>query len=210
MANRSSYHKHAIALLQTYKLDSIITHGEFDDWAIKRDILKKPSSTEPGSDGWLAHVQRRHQLRYLINKAASNPRIRNEAGIEPYVIERIGTDQYHIRRLHIAVLLNKVAERVQSYMMNKQIKFEAMMEAMDWSQISPYIKMNAENQIQDITGLGEITTLMLKMHDQKCARFLGQLVVLIKDGAIPNTPEIDNLIDLMSKPEDYEENGEEE
>jgi hypothetical protein len=206
----SSYYRHAITLLQTFKLDSIITHGDFDKWAIKCGILKPPSSTEQGSDGWLAHIQRRHQVRYAINNAASNLRMREEAGVEPYVIERVGTDQYHIRRLHIAVLLNKATERVQSYMMNKQILFEDMVNVMDWSQISPYIKMNAEYQIQDLETISRMTTTMLEIHDQKCARFIDQLVKMMNDGRIPRKPELDTLVVLATKKDENNEDEEED
>jgi hypothetical protein len=208
----SKYYEHAVAFLQAFKLDSFISHGEFDKWAIEKGLLKKPSSTEIDSDAWVAHIQRRHRLRANFNYAASSLQMKREAGLEPYTIDRVGTDHYHIRRLHVAVITNKTTERIRSYCINQGKSFGRFMVNADWSRTDPNLKQAAEDQIADLIDFGEEIDTKLIVYNRKCARLANRLQKQIEDGTIRKTPEIkqeiEHIINQIAKPDESEEEDE--
>src|SRR5690349_4656093 len=65
----------ALMFLRDHPVGETLTPEKFDEWAQRLGLLNVPTGAPKQSDAWLAHLQRRHQLRYNINKAATHPRM---------------------------------------------------------------------------------------------------------------------------------------
>jgi hypothetical protein len=140
----------AVAFLKDHPVGETLSPEAFDEWAQRHGLLNVPTGAPKQSDAWLAHLQRRHQLRYNINKAASHPRMDT-----PFVIEAVGRDLWEVRSPHIAITRSDMLQRVETLLVAKRKQLNYLMQSADWSILPPYERVIAEEIYNDIDAFQE-------------------------------------------------------
>jgi hypothetical protein len=156
----------AHAFLKEFAIGTTLSVDAFDDWAIRMELLPPMQSREKNSDGWLAHLQRRHQVRYNINKAAAHPRMADRGG-QPYVIESASQGVLEVRTMPEAYAKNTLPERINSLCVNRRKRLGHLMQSADWSVLAPHQRIFAEALFTDITNFEEMVTLSTKQLTSK-------------------------------------------
>src|SRR4051812_16127758 len=105
----ANYETEAAAFVRAFPVGTTLTAEAFDGWAQDKGLLKVPASAKKKSDAWLAHLQRRHQLRYSINTAGTHPRMDT-----PFIIEAVGQNIWEVRSPETAIARNQTVERIKS------------------------------------------------------------------------------------------------
>jgi hypothetical protein len=136
-------HRAAIQFVMDFQIGMTLTPFQFDEWARKYRLLNTPPDIPKQSDAWLAHLQRRHQLRYNINKEA----LRLES---PYIIEAVGGKVWEVRTPATAISKNRIAHRVQTLTVTKRRQLRRLMASADWSMLPPHERTVAEALSDDI------------------------------------------------------------
>jgi hypothetical protein len=178
------YHELAIAFLDDFPVGGpAFSIMKFDEWAHRRGLLNVPFGAMKKSDAWLAHLQRRHHLRYNINKAAAHTRM-SEAGAEPYIIESVRQDFLEVRPLHRAISENSIGERLESLVKTKRRQLSYLMQSADWEQLPPHERVVAEVIYDDISAFGSRVTFEADQITGKLRRLEARLKLALQRGEL--------------------------
>jgi hypothetical protein len=199
----SGYHSHAVAFIKKFPLGDKLTHEKFDDWAIRRDLLKEPRSRSSDSDAWLAHLQRRHQVRYQINSAGLSPRMRDD-GHPTFVIQRTSSHIYEVMAAHKAIITHDTARKVQSLARTKRKQVLKLMQGVNFDQLEPYMKAFVESLADEAMQFRDRIELEAELLHTKYVRLARRLEDLVAAGRLQPDPTI-QLSLLLSPPEQTEE-----
>jgi hypothetical protein len=145
----AGYEDAARKFLVEFPIGSRLTADEFDEWAQAADLLPTPRDTDRKSDAWQAHLQRRHQLKYGINKAASHPRMQSDA----FVVETIAMGLWEVRSPHFAISRNAMLSKIDSLINTKRKQLAYLMQSADWTVLPPHERAMAESLYDDIDML---------------------------------------------------------
>lgn len=97
------YEDAARAFIKQFGHDEEFTPDAFDEWAWAEGYLARiPKDARPGSDPWIAHVDRRRQLKKNLNKAGCHPRMPRELRFA-IIIGRKGNRNWRAVSLEAAV-----------------------------------------------------------------------------------------------------------
>jgi hypothetical protein len=140
------YHDQAVVFSETFPIGAILTPEKFDEWAHQHGFLNVPNGAPKHSDVWLAHLQRRHQLRYSLNKAATHPRMFEEHR-RPFTIDYAGQKIWEVRAPHEAIRRHDTARKLEGLATVQRRKLLYLQQSEDFSLLAPDLR----NQIAEIT-----------------------------------------------------------
>ena len=162
-----------------FPVGTVLTASAFDEWAHSKGLLNVPVGAKKKSDAWLAHLQRRHQLRYGINMAGSHPRMETR-----FVLEAIGQNVWEVRSPETAIAQNQIVKRIESLTQTRRKQLAFLMQSADWSAIPTYERIFAESLFDDIDSFGETVEQSARHLTNKFARLKHNLQVAVERGDI--------------------------
>ena len=134
----AQYRDDAIEFAKLYPIGSTLTWDEFLDFAIDRGIIAietlptEEEAADKQSNAWLAHLQRRHQVRASLNKASAHPAMIPYGGA--FTIEPSGGGLV-VRSTAQAIAASDAPSRIASLATSKRQKLEYLIQSTDWSQL---------------------------------------------------------------------------
>jgi hypothetical protein len=183
----------AIAFVREFPITTILTNEQFDEWAQRQGLLNSPPPTAlKRSDTWMAHLHRRHELRYRLNKAGSHPRLQ-ENGATPFSMDSLGRGMYQVRAPHIAVAQSGLPRKVASLVKYKKIQLTYLMQSADWTQIPPHERAVAESIYDDIENFAALINLQADSLSNKLGKLRRRLEQIVPKmiSEIPSEDEMD-------------------
>ena len=187
----SKYNELALAFSRAFPVGSTLTPGEFDSWAAESGSYyhsvptpeERKGADGNSSDRWLAHLQRRHQLRVNINKAGAHTRIAAHGG-KPFVIEQIGHHALEVRSPEVALAKSNLTARLTSLCGHKRRNLAYLMQSADWAALPAHERAIAESLYDDIdkfeTDIGNNAEWLTK----KFAKLEHKIKKALADGTI--------------------------
>lgn len=176
------YHEIAVAFVKDFPVGETLTAATFDDWAQKRGLLNVPTNAPKRSDAWMAHLHRRHELRYRLNKAGSHPRMIEAA--QSFVIETVVNGTYEVRSPQSAVIHSQVQRKLTSLMETKRQQVAYLMQSADWGEIQPQERTLMEELYFDIEAFEKHVNLQADLLGQRFARVESRLRRAIEKGEL--------------------------
>lgn len=177
------FHDHAVAFSETFAIGDTLSADKFDEWAHERGYLNVPFGAKKQSDVWLAHLQRRHQLRYSINKAAMHPRMREE-NRQPFIIENIGHKAWEVRDVVTALQQNETAKKLAQLADVQKKKLVYLQQSEDFEQLPPYMRLAVTDLSADIDSALAKIDLESRDLDRRIARIQGRIRASIESGEV--------------------------
>lgn len=169
------FHEVAMEFARAFPVNSQLSQDAFVKWAAERDLLEPPpSGVDKKSAVWMAHVQKRHQLRHRINKASSHPRM-TEYGVPPYTIDSIKHGDLEVRPLHVAIAKSPIASRVASLVGTKHAQVVELMQGANWAVLPVHERALAEELHEDVTTFKERIRFDAERLEGKFARLHAKL-----------------------------------
>lgn len=198
--------------LAEYPIGALLKPEEFDEWARKHGLLNSPPPDVPrNSDIWLAHLQRRHQFRYHLNRVAMRPLVGNEEDRTPFVIEMAGggTGLLEVRTPAMAVSKNRIATRVSSLVVTKRRQLQQLLKSADWTALPPYEKIFAETLYRSIDRFAKRTLDDSNELNEQFQELAAKLRAAIEIGAVKSMNHgIAGILDAPQTDEEPEPDGE--
>lgn len=180
----AKYHALAVAFVSVFPIGSRLDAEKFDEWAEdNRLLVVPPNDASKKSDAWMAHLQRRHMLRYNINKAATHPRM-TEKGSVPFVIDTISTGEYEVRAPQEAMYAPTLPQRVDSLTKTRRKQLDHLMQSTDWKQLPAYYKANANRLYDDIDAFESEVDLKSRNLIKKFTGLQADLTAAVASGEI--------------------------
>jgi hypothetical protein len=176
-----NYIDQARAFGKAFPIGTTLTIEKFDEWASQLGVLFiPPADTPKNSDTWMAHLQRRHRLRYNLNKASTHPRMET-----PFVIEALpGSSILEVRSPQLSVSQNNILRRVNSLVVTKKKQLGYLMQSADWSVLPPHEKALAQSVYDDIDCFDQRVSLESSLLDNKLRKLEYRLQAAINRGEI--------------------------
>jgi lipopolysaccharide biosynthesis protein len=128
-----------------------------------------PEDTPKNSDAWLGHLQRRHQHRAKINKAATHPRMYEKEHSSAFTIAAVAGG-FEVRATHTAASKNELAKRLATLTVTKRKQLAYLMQSTDWLNLPPHERAVAETIYDDIVALEEDTSKSAERISSKLER----------------------------------------
>lgn len=169
----------ALAFLHDHPVGTSLQPDAFDRWVQHRGFMNVPLGAPKDSDAWMAYLQRRHHLRYNINKAASHPRMQT-----PFVIETVGPGLWEVRPPQVAISRTKMLAQMESLVGTKRKQLRYLMESADWSILPPHDRAIAETLYDDIDMFQRKVELETECLGQKFTKLEHKLRVALETGAL--------------------------
>lgn len=169
----------AIAFVHEFPIGGTLTAEQFDEWAMQVGLLKPPASRAKQSDAWQAHLQRRHQLKYGINKASAHPRMNT-----PFIIETVGSGVWEVRSPHFAISRSTMLDRIESLIKTRRQQLAYLMQSADWAILPPHERTVAESLYDDIEMLKQRMELESQGLANKFAKLERKLRKAVERGDI--------------------------
>jgi hypothetical protein len=191
----------AMEFVKDFPIGVIISAADFDNWAQRHGLLNTPTNAPKRSDAWMAHLHRRHELRYRINRSGSHPRL-TELGSTPFSMDTIGQGTYEIRAPQVAAAQTTLPKKIVSLTNNKRKQLAYLMESSDWPAIPPHERAMAESIYDDIENFGELVTLQANVISRKLVKLELKLKRAIELGDIK--PSNHGIQQLIAAPEDID------
>lgn len=189
------FHEHAVAFSEAFAIGDALTPEKFDAWAHQKGYLSVPDGVSKQSDIWLAHLQRRHQLRYSINKAAMHPRMREENRM-PFTIDHAGPNLWEVRNVVDAINQDATARKLARLAVVQKRKLLYLQQSEDFVQLPPYLRMAVTDISADIDSALQKTALEAKDLERRIDRITDRVRAAIESGEIkPGNGGIAGLLD---------------
>lgn len=204
--NRGANHvDSALAFIREYPIGTPLSQDEFSEWAQRNGLLLIPVGYPKHSDAWKAYCQRRHELRYSINKAGAHPRMR-EDGSTPFVIEAVKLGYLEVRSPEVAISRNQITKSLVSLCETKKKNLGYLMQSADWDVLPPYEKMFAESLYDDIDMFQDSIALHTRSLERKFGQLESKLRKAVESGQLqPKNHGIKRLIAPESSDDDQVE-----
>lgn len=153
----ASYNELALSFSRLFPVGSTLTPTDFDTWAVGVGAYshsvptpgKRKGADGNSSDRWMAHLQRRFQLRANINKAGSHTRITSH-GSRSFVIDQTAHQTLEVRAPEVALAHNNMTDRLTSLCVHKRKNLGYLMQSADWEALPPHERTVAETLFDDI------------------------------------------------------------
>jgi len=203
---------HAIAFGREFPIGTVLSVENFDRWAAGRGLFVLPPKGAPKSgDTWLAHLQRRHQVRHNLCKASAHPRMET-----PYTIQSLtGHAKFEVMSPEQAVSRNNIIRRLDNLLNTKRKQLNYLMQSADFGILPPEEKAVAESIYDDIEGFSRRVHLETELLDNKLYKLQARIRQSLERGEIrPQNRSFQRLIEfpeeIASMEEDAEQTEEEE
>jgi len=199
----AEYRDDAIEFAKQYPIGSTLTWDEFTQFSIDQgiiDVASLPTEEEAAdkqSNAWLAHLQRRHQVRTSLNKASAHPAMIPYGGA--FVIEPSGGGLV-VRSTAQAMAANDAPRRIASLATSKRQKLEYLIQSTDWSQLPAHERGLAEAVRRDIDDWVEVVNLQATQLERKFVDLGHHLNKLVAIGQVQATN--GGITGLLSNGED--------
>jgi len=192
----------AVEFIRDFPVGTIFKADEFDVWAQKRGLLNTPTNAPKKSDAWLAHLQRRHQLKTNINKAAAHPRMQNQGeGIVPYVIQQVTMGGWITQSISSAIGKHDLPKKMVSLFTTKKRQLNYLMQSADWHHLPPFERVLAEELYEDIDELEENVSRKSERITNKYARLESKIKRALENNEIKS---VNGGIKALLEPEKSE------
>lgn len=152
----ANYNDIARAFVAEFPPTTTLFVDDFDNWAQRRGLLNVPTGAPKKSDAWMAHRQRRNDLRYDINRAGSHRRMHE--GSTPFVVEMASAGVLEVRSLDVAISKTSMS-KVETVCTTKRRQLAWLLQAVDWTQLLPHERAYAEALYDDISMFERRITL---------------------------------------------------
>jgi hypothetical protein len=183
----TAYIEHAVALVREYPVGSVLSAQQFDYWLQGRELLVVPADgISKDSDAWLGHLQRRHQRRAKINKAATHPRMFEEYQSHAFMVGAVGGG-FEIRSPHAAASNSDLVRKVSSLTITKRRQIAHLMQSTDWLSLPPHEQAVAEVIYDDIVALEEDTSTSADRITSKLERLEHRIQLALNSGDLKPT-----------------------
>jgi|SRR5580765_104558 hypothetical protein len=198
----------ALSFVAAFPVASKLTAAEFDQWAAKEGLLViPPADSSTDSDAWKAHLHRRHELRYRINKAGAHPRLADE-GSTPFTMDTVSPSFYEVRSPHAAYAQSSMAMKIMSTTVTQKTKLAYLMQSADWGSLPAYEQVFAEEIYSDIDGLAEDTITRAGRINKKMEGLKKRLELSVGTGEIkPQNGGIRQLLSPVGDSPEIDETG---
>src|SRR5262245_20815786 len=173
----------ALAFIRDFPIGSTLSTEDFDRSGDKMRLFSVPVGYPKKSDTWLAHLQRRHQARYNINKAGAHPRMK-DLGSNAFVIEFVTADVYEVRSPEVAISKNQIAKSMDSLFRTKKKNLAHLLQSADWDLLPPHEKAFAESLWDDIAKCEQSINLETSHLAGKYEKLRSKLDRAVESGAI--------------------------
>lgn len=175
----AGYEDQAIEFLKSFPIGTALSAEAFDEWAQLNGYLDVPVGAPKKSDEWMAHLQRRHQFRYSLNKAAAHPRMKT-----PFVIEADGLCVFVVNAVHTAISEDKRFRKIQSVAETKRKQLCHLMQSADWAALPPHYLSLAESIFDDIDMFRDEIALKADGLARKFDKLSHKLKIAVERGEI--------------------------
>lgn len=191
------FHEHAVAFSESFHIGDALTPEKFDAWAQSLGYLPEVAvGVSKQSDTWLAHLQRRHQLRYSINKAATHPRMYEE-NRAPFIIEHAGPNLWEVRSVADAINQDATAKKLARLAVVQRRKLLYLQQSEDFVQLPPYLRMAVTDISADIDSALQKTALEARDLERRIQRITDRVRASLESGEIKSkNGGIDGLLAL--------------
>jgi hypothetical protein len=197
----ANYIDDAMAFIKQFPIGSKLSPEAFDEWAQKRGALNVPTGAPKQSDAWKAYLQRRHELRYGINRAATHPRME-----PPFVIDAISFGLWEVRTPQMSISQNKILVGVQSLFNTRRRQLAYLMQSADWSALPVHERIFAENLYDQIDNFREDVERHANRLTLQFSRLESKLRTAIESGEVHcENGGIQRLLEHHDLPESHEE-----
>jgi hypothetical protein len=198
----------ALAFVRDFPIGTVLSPDAFDRWAHQRGLLNVPIGAPKQADVWKAHLQRRHELKYRINRASTHPRM-TEFGVSPFTIEKAGRDAWEVRAPHVAISQSRFTEQIVSLLVTKKRKLGYLMQSADWSVLPPHERAFAEALYDDIDGFGQMMDMQAGILHAKFAKLEAKIRRGLESGEMqPKNHGFQTILALERPAEDQGEEDE--
>ena len=190
----AKFRDHAVEFSKQWAIGSKLTWEEFSNWAQEQGLLDSvpEEGSDKQSDEWLAYLQRRHQVRMNINKAAEHSDMIGRGGA--YSVVASG-GALLVKSAASALATAKSADRIAQLATTKRKQLEHLYQSTDWSQIPSHEMAMAEGLMIDLTNWIEVINLQAKQHETKFSLLQGKIRKLVENGTLlPSSDEISGFI----------------
>ena len=178
----------AIDFTKRWPIGSSLTWDEFTGWAVEHRLLDAIPSGEDMEDkqsnAWLAHLQRRHQIRNNLNKASAHSELIPYGGA--FVVSAIG-GALVVRSTAAEIAEGEVPKRIRSLANTRRKKLEYLIQSTDWSQLPPHEQAIAEALRDDIDFFVRGIELGAESLETKFSKLRNRISGMIADGRVSPT-----------------------
>lgn len=196
-----NYHTVARKFIRDFPIGTTLTNEKFDHWAHQAGYLNVPFGAPTGSDVWLAHLQRRHQLRANLYKASTHPRMQ-EMGEECFVLSRAAGGTMIVESTGAALTHGHFATKLDSLIGTKRRHLSYLMQSADVAQMLPWQRAIAEELFNEIDEWNEDVQRKTYRLDSKFTRLVNQIKHDVESGAIK---QVNHGIERLIAAEDPQE-----
>ncbi len=187
----AKYREYAIEFAKIWPVGSGLTWEEFCDWAFTKGLLDFPQPTQEElrsegkqSDVWLAHLQRRHQVKQNLNKASQHSDMISHGGA--FSIESV-RGKLLVKDVASVIAQCDVATRINSLAQTKTKQLDYLYQSTDWATLPPHERALAEALRDDLDDWVMVIDLQAKQHEKKFAKLTSRVKHLVDSGSIHPT-----------------------
>lgn len=202
--NGVSYVEYATDFVRQFPIGTTLSTQQFDEWLQGRGLLRIPlPNVSKNSDAWLGHLQRRHQHREKINKAATHPRMWGR-GSTPFIVAAYAGG-YEVQAPHAAAARSHAVDRIASLTVTKRRELAYLMQSADFTQLPPHERMRAEEVFQAIEEFAEDTKIGVERLHNKFSRLASRLRSSMDRGEMQSVDgSLKRLVDQRSDEDELE------
>ena len=146
----ASFHNAAVAFVRKFPTGTELTAEEFDDHCFAAGINYAPTDRTKGSEAWQAFLQRRHQAKVGINKAASHPRMLDIEMCQPFSIVQQGQGRLVVKSALEAAVTTSTAKQVESLVNSKKTALRHLLQSVDFNSLAPAHQAQVQNLFDNI------------------------------------------------------------
>jgi hypothetical protein len=193
--------------IMEFPIGTTLSNFRFDQWAHKNKYFKVPRDAPTGSDAWLAHLQRRHQLRGNMFKASTHPRMQEQGG-ECFRLVRTGPDTLLVESTATALTHGHFATKLDSLINTKRKQLSYLMQSQDATQMFDYQRAIGEELFNEIDEWNDDVHRKTLRLDAKFSRLVKQIQKDVDAGLIkPTNGGIKRLLDGTVRDNDEDEDA---
>lgn len=170
-----------------YPIGAELTTQEFDEYSVAFLGVAPAASTEKGSDGWLAFLQRRHQAKSNLNNAACHPDLLVQHGVTPYFIRQNGANLLSV--VSPADAATKTGKDSIMYQLatltdTKQRRLRYLIQSVDFENLPSGEQVNVAMLAEHIEDFKTRIDREIEDLDRKFNRVRSTIKRLVSDGHI--------------------------
>jgi len=199
-----NYDDIAKATIAKFPIGHHFSNDEFDAWLQECEMLViPPEDAAKNSDAWLAHLQRRHQCRARINKAATHPRMTDD-GSMPFILTAI-RNGVEVQSPQVAAASAGLPNKISSLVNTKRKQLSYLMQSADWAVLPPHEQAIAEAIYDDIDMFSTNTQTTADHIGRKLGKLQHRIKQLIEAGTVVSNN--GGLRQLLSAPAEEDDDA---